>query len=337
MIDMFDGLAIVPGPKCRRCGHFVVGVWLLFGVWNPEFGTSRAAPLPAPTQLNATHAGEGPAWHASSGSLYFTGNNRISRLDSNGNLHVFREPSGGANGLIFDRQGRLVACEAANRRVTRTEINGAITVLADSYGGMKFNSPNDLTMDSKGRIYFSDPRYGNRDSMEMRDPSGKLVEGVYRIDAATNVTRIITHQVERPNGVLVSPDDRHLFVADNNNNTIGGARKLWRFDLKPDGTIVDDSRKIIFDWKTSRGPDGIKIDSANRLFVAAGLNKAAPPFETVEPYKAGIYVLSYEGKLLDFVAVPKDEVTNCVLGGVDLKTLYITAGGTLWSVSLKGL
>ena len=124
-------------------------------------------------------------------------------------------------------------------------------------------------------------------------------------------------------------------MADNNNNTVGGARKLWRFDLNPDGGVNAPSRKLIFDWKTSRGPDGFKMDTNHRLFVAAGRNAANPPFETVEPYRAGIYILSYDGGCLDFVPVPKDEVTNCAFGGPDLKTLFITAGSTLWSIRVN--
>jgi N-acyl-D-aspartate/D-glutamate deacylase/sugar lactone lactonase YvrE len=301
-------------------------------------GVSDVSPLPPgekAKQLTTTHAGEGPAWHAPSRSLHFTGGNRITRFDADGKSHVFREPSGGANGLLFDPQGRLVICESANRRVTRTEMDGRVIVLADSYQGMKFNTPNDLTIDPKGRIYFSDPRYGSRDSMEMRDADGKLVEGVYRIDAPGKVERVIGREVERPNGLLVSSDGQRLFVADNNNNTVDGARKLWRFDLRSDGWVDPQSRKLIFDWKTSRGPDGLKMDQAGRLFVAAGLNKPSPPYETVEPHPAGIYILSTDGKLLDFVSVPKDEVTNCAFGGDDLKTLYITAGGTLWSIRVN--
>jgi gluconolactonase len=213
-------------------------------------------------------------------------------------------------------------------------MDGTLTVLAESFGGKKFNSPNDLAMDTRGHIYFTDPRYGPRDTMEMREADGRLVEGVYRIDAPGKVERVLAREVERPNGILVSPDDRYLFVADNNNNTVGGARKLWRFDLKADGQVDGASRKLIFDWKTSRGPDGLKMDRTHRLFVAAGLNVANPPFETVEPYRAGIYILSDDGRLLDFVPVPKDEVTNCAFGGADLKTLFITAGGTLWSVQV---
>ncbi|MDB6029714.1 MAG: gluconolactonase [Verrucomicrobiales bacterium] len=285
-----------------------------------------------PKQLNTSHAGEGPAWHAPSGSLFFVDGKRITRYRSDGTSEVFREPAGGANGLLFDFQGRLVVCEAESRRITRTETNGTITVLADSYQGKKFNSPNDLSIDSKGRIYFTDPRYGQRDTMELRDAQGEFVEGVYRIDGPGKVQRVIGREVERPNGILVSPGDKHLFVADNNNNVLGGARKLWRFDLKRNGSVDLNSRKLIFDWKTSRGPDGFKMDSKNRLFVAAGLNKPSPPFETVEPYPAGVYVLSEEGKVLDFIPIPKDEVTNCAFGGPDLKTLFITAGGTLWSI-----
>jgi gluconolactonase len=210
-----------------------------------------------------------------------------------------------------------------------------MTVLADNYQGKRFNSPNDLSIDSKGRIYFSDPRYGKRDTMEMRDEAGQLVEGVYRIDAPGKVTRVLTHEIERPNGLLVSPDDKYLYVADNNNNAVGGARKLWRFDLKSDRTVDPGSRKLIFDWGSARGPDGFKMDQAGRFFVAAGLNKSNPPFETTDRFKGGIYILSPAGELLEFVPIPKDEVTNCAFGGSDLKTLFITAGGTLWSIRVN--
>jgi gluconolactonase len=287
------------------------------------------------SRVPAQDAGEGPAWERATKTLYFVGNDKITRLHPDGSLDIYRHPAGGANGLLFDKQGRLVACEAANRRVTRTEPGGGITVLADRFEGHQFNSPNDVTMDSKGRIYFSDPRYGSRDTMEMRDANGKYIEGVYRIDGTDQVARVLGPEVERANGVLVEPGDKHLFVADNNNNTSGGARKLWRFDLKGDGKVDAGSRKLIFDWGTSRGPDGFKMDSKKRLFVAAGLNKDAPPFETADPFRAGIYVLSYEGKMLEFLPIPNDEVTNCAFGGENLKTLFITAGGTLWKIRLK--
>jgi len=294
--------------------------------------TATEAPVrqsPKAVNEGMVNAGEGPAWDGH-GNLYFTGEHQITRRDSNGKFYVFRKPSNDAGGILFDFQGRLVICEGATRRVIRLEHDGKVTVLAERYESGRFNSPNDLTIDSKGRIYFSDPRYGKRDGMELRDPQGRTFEGVYRIDAPGKVTRIIGHEVERANGVLVSPRDEFLYVADNNNNTLGGARKLWRFKLRAEGTVDPKSRTLIFDWENGRGPDGLKLDREGRLYVAAGLNRPNPPFETADKFKGGVYVLAPDGKLLNFIAIPVDEVTNCAFGDPDLMTLFITAGGTLW-------
>jgi gluconolactonase len=274
-------------------------------------------------------AEEGPSWDPA-GYLYFVGDNRISRRTLDGKVEIYRDKVDGANGSLVDPEGRLLVAEAGARRVTRTERDGTIAVLADRYEGKRFNSPNDLALDSRGRVYFTDPRYGKRDDMEMP------VEGVYRIDGPHAVTRILAApDVDRPNGILVAPDDRYLYIADNNNNTPGAARKLWRFDLKTDGTADPNSRKLIFDWHTARGPDGLKMDRNGLLYVAAGLNKPNPPAETADEFKGGIYVLSPAGELLEFIPIPRDEVTNCTFGGRDLKTLFITAGGSLWSVRVK--
>jgi gluconolactonase len=234
--------------------------------------------------------------------------------------------------MLFDREGRLLACEPAERRITRMDHDGKLTVLTDRYDGHRYNEPNDLTVDGQGRIYFSDPRYGPSAGREMLDEKGRTIEGVYRIDPDGKATRVIGREVERANGVLVSADDRYLYVADNNNNNVGGARQLWRFDLGKDGAVDTASKKLIYDWGKGRGPDGVKQDLKGRLIVAAGLNKPNPPDEPAEDVKGGIYVISPEGKLLAFLPVPKDEVTNCAFGGDDLKTLYITAGGTIYSI-----
>jgi gluconolactonase len=163
--------------------------------------------------------------------------------------------------------------------------------------------------------------------MEMKE------EGVYRIDSPGKVTRILAGEVDRPNGVLVSPNDHYLFVADNNNNTAGGARKLWRFRLRPDGTVEPGSKHLLHDWETGRGPDGLKMDQQGRFYVAGGRNNPTK-FETADKFKGGVYVLNQRGRIVGFIPIPTDEVTNCAFGGPDWKTLYITAGGTLWSIDL---
>ncbi len=282
-----------------------------------------------PKLVQEQGAGEGPAWHPELG-LLTSGDGNINLRNRHGITSVYRR-NAGSNGLIFDRAGRLIICEPVRRRVTRIEADGRTTVLAETFSGMKFNQPNDLTIDSKNRIYFSDPNYGDRSAMELVDDHGKHVEGVYRIDVDGKVTRIITHEVDRPNGLVVTDDDQFLYVADNN-NTVGGARKLWRFRLTADGMIDASTQKLIYDWGTTRGPDGMKLDSLGRLYVAAGLNRPNPPHETADKPTAGIYVFSPTGDLLDFALIPRDETTNCAFGDPDLKTLYITAGGTLWSI-----
>lgn len=279
---------------------------------------------------------EGPAWHPDRGVLFSDGtNNRIMRRDRDGKLHVFRQPSGTSNGLLFDHRGRLIACEQGNRRVTQTEEDGTITVLADQYKGKRFNTPNDVAVDSRGRIYFTDPRYGDRSDMEMFDAMGRGIEGVYRIDTDGKVERIITHEVDRPNGIAVSAGDRFLYVADNVNDRVGGARKLWRFPLNDGGTVNLASRKLLFDWGSDRGPDGMALDQKGQIYVAAGLNVPNPPLETAGRYRAGIYVLSPEGRLLTTIPVPLDEATNCTFGDDDLRTLYFTAGHRLLSVRVN--
>jgi gluconolactonase len=281
-------------------------------------------------EAGAAAGGEGPAWNPKIG-LLTSGNGHVYVLDRDGKSRVYREGAG-TNGLLFDRDGRLLACEPRQRRITRTEPDGTVTVLTDRFEGHRYNEPNDLTVDSRGRVYFSDPRYGPDAGKDILDDKGRTIEGVYRIDPDGKVARVLGREVERANGVLVSADDRFLYVADNNNNTAGGARQLWRFDVRSDGTVDPSSKKLIYDWGKGRGPDGVKQDRDGRLYVAAGLNKPNPPYEPAEDVKGGIYVLSPAGELLAILPVPRDEVTNCAFGGDDLRTLYITAGGTLYSI-----
>jgi gluconolactonase len=303
-----------------------------------------AAPLPVPKEgifafgarlkreAGGRMAGEGPAWHPQLGVLA-SGDFGISQTDRTGKTSIYRHREGEAScGMLFDRQGRLVICDALTRRLMRLETDGRAVVLTDNYQGKRYNSPNDLTIDGKDRIYFSDPRYGERVGMEILDEQGEPIEGVYRVDPDGKVKRVISREVERPNGVLVSADDRYLYVIDNNDSSATGARKLWRFNLQADGSVGPAERKLLYDWGQARGGDGIKQDQKGRLYVAAGLTVPKPPVEPDRHHKSGIYVFDPEGTLLDFLPVPNDLVTNLAFGGDDLKTLYITAGGSLYSI-----
>ena len=215
--------------------------------------------------------------------------------------------------------------------MTRTEHDGSFRVLAREYEGKRFNSPNDVTIDSKGYLYFTDPRYGDRGNLEMIDTDGKSIEGVYRIGPDGKVVRLLTHEIQRPNGIAISPNDRYLFVAVNTNDDQGNSRSLWRFELDAKRDIVPKSGKQLYDWGTDRGPDGMAIDQESRLYVTAGFNYPDAQ-QTADKHKAGVYVFSPEGKLLETIPVPMDMITNCAFGGKDRKTLYITAGHKLWSI-----
>jgi len=280
--------------------------------------------------LTTEGAGEGPAYHPDLGLLTSFGH--VYRYQD-GKQSIYKENLG-TNGLLFDWQGRLVCCQPSKRRVIRFELDGTLTVLAEVYNGKPFNQPNDLTIDKKGRIYFTDPKYGPREDLDIRDSNGLPIEGVYRVDAPGKVTMVIAHEVDRPNGLIITPNQRHMFIADNNNNTIGGSRKLWKFKIAADGSLDLSSQQMLFDWEAGRGPDGMTQDDKGRIYVAGGRNEAVPPYEDTT-YPAGVYVFSPNGKLLTIVPIPHDETTNCAFGDEDLRTLYVTAGGNLHSVRTK--
>ncbi|WP_254512923.1 SMP-30/gluconolactonase/LRE family protein [Anatilimnocola floriformis] len=310
-----------------------IALLCLFAAWSMASAEEEPIFASKPELLQEKGAGEGPVWHKELG-LLTSGDNHIYRRDRDGKVSVHLQDAG-SNGLLFKKDGSLVFCDAERRRVCLIDGSQKMSVLTDKYNGQRYNQPNDLTVDSKGRIYFSDPCYGDRSKMEMTDAAGKKVEGVYRIDPDGKVTRVIGREVNRPNGLTITADEKTLFVADNNNDEVGGARKLWRFDLQADGGVDLKSQKLVHDWGKTRGPDGMKLDAKDRLFVAAGLNKPNPPAEIQDKPTAGVYVFSPDGKLLDFAPIPRDETTNVAFGGDDGKTLFVTAGGSLWSIKVN--
>jgi sugar lactone lactonase YvrE len=258
---------------------------------------------------------EGPTVDAK-GDVYFTdiASNRILRYTPGKGVTVFREKSHAANGLIFDAQGRLVACESDPPRVTRTNMTtGEIEVLADSWEGKPFVAPNDVTFDGAGRLYFTDL------------PGG----AIYRIDADRKVTRILAAPaIQRPNGIAISPDDRTLYHVEANQSE-GGARMIRAYDLAKDGSVSN--MRVLYDFYPGRSADGLSIDSQGNIYAAAGLNQSRGTSETLKT-RPGIHVISPLGSLLRYYPILEDTITNCAFGGPDMRTLYITAGKTLFQV-----
>jgi gluconolactonase len=264
--------------------------------------------------------GEGPAWHPD-GFLVFSDirNNLTLKLDGAERVTTFRKDTDAANGLAFDTQGRLLACEGSatpgrGRRLARVEKDGSRTTLADRYQGKRLNSPNDLVVAAGGRIYFTDPRYGSRDALELDR------EGVYRLDPDGTLTRVV-ETLTRPNGIQVSADARTLYVADNAGPD--GAVQLWAFDLDSRGAA---SRgRILHDFGSGRGIDGMALDADGRIWATAGTKD-----------KAGIYVFVPDARrekaaLATFIAMPEDP-TNCTFGGARRDVLYVTTTASLYRI-----
>ncbi len=253
---------------------------------------------------------EGPAPMAGGDILFSDIGNRIMRFDpKTQEAGVFREPSGKANGLMYDSKGQLIACEGAGpggeRRISITGIDRKVRTLADSYEGKRFNSPNDLAITKTGNVYFTDPRYVGSEPREL------AFEAVFLVEPSGKV-KVATRDVEKPNGILVAPNQRTVYVADHNSDPTG-AHTLLAFDIGPNGALGN--KRVLFDFGAhKRGIDGMTLDQRGNIYSAAGAGD-----------EAGIYVFSSTGIPLAFISTPGDP-TNCVFGvGTEAKRLYVTA------------
>jgi gluconolactonase len=288
---------------------------------------------------------EGPAV-APDGSIYFTdipfGEDKgmILRFDPRTKqTTVFTDDSGKANGLIFDSAGFLIACEGAGfggRRVSRWNVQTKQrTTLADNYQGKKFNAPNDLCLDRQGRIYFTDPRYVGQEPRELE------YRAVYRIDKNGSVTEV-THDVTKPNGIAISPDERTLYLADHDNGTDNidpsapppkqGVMRIYAFPLNPNGTFGQ--RRTIVEFGEKKGCDGMTVDQQGQIYLTVR-----------DSSRPGVMVINPDGKEVAFIptgppnqtgAVPVGLPSNVEFGrGDEISTLYVTVDLSLYRIRLK--
>ncbi len=261
---------------------------------------------------------EGPAWFPAHRSLVWSDipNDRMLRFDeASCQVSVFRQPSNYSNGNTVDRQGRLVSCEHG-RRVTRTEHDGSITVLADRWQGKRLNSPNDVVVKSDGSVWFTDPTYGIDSNYEGHQAESEIGKNqVYRIDPSGELS-VVADDFIQPNGIAFSPDERRLYIVDTGASHVkDGPRHMRVFDVGEDGRL---SGGEVFADCAAGAFDGLRLDEEGRIWVGAG---------------DGVHCLTPEGELIGKVKVP-EPCANVCFGGAKRNRLFICGTTSLYSVLL---
>jgi gluconolactonase len=262
---------------------------------------------------------EGPAYFGGGRYLVWSDipNNRMMRYDeTDGSTSVFRSPSGNSNGNTVDRQGRLVTCEHGNRRVSRTEHDGSIVTLADSFEGKRLNSPNDAVVKSDGSIWFTDPSYGIDTDYEGNKAESEIGAcNVYRIDGETGAISVVIADMVRPNGLAFSLDESLLYVVDTGRSHKPDHPPEMRvYDVN--GATVSNGRQFVV--CTAGGFDGFRLDSDGRIWAGTG---------------DGVHCFDPDGTLIGKVKVP-EPVANVAWGGNKYNVLYICGTTSLYAVRL---
>ncbi len=260
---------------------------------------------------------EGPVWFGDADCLLFSDipNDRILRWSPGTGISTYRSPSNFANGNTRDRQGRLVTCEHGARRVTRTEWDGTITVIADGFEGKRLNSPNDVVVRSDGTIWFSDPHYGLSMDYEGALAEQELPCMVYRVDPATGAMDVMVDDLACPNGLAFSPDERALYVADTGRIFTDDRKHIRVYDVADAGPLTGrDFHEIDAGFA-----DGFRVDEDGLVWSSAG---------------DGVHCLSPEGCLLGRIHVP-ETVSNVCFGGRSRHVLYVTATTSLYAIALN--
>lgn len=281
------------------------------------FSTFVLGNAPLKTLVTGFDWVEGPVWFGDHDCLLFSDipNNRIYRWSPTTGLSTFREPSNFSNGHTRDREGRLVSCEHGLRRVTRTEHDGSITVIADRFEGKRLNSPNDVIVASDGAIWFSDPHYGIATDYEGTKSAQELPCNVYRVDGATGEIRAVLTDFNCPNGLCFSPDEKRLYVADTGRMFSTDPQHIRAFDVGADWRL---SGGDIFHVIDPGCADGMRVDEAGNLWSSA---------------RDGVHCIAPDGRRLGKILVP-ETVSNICFGGRDRHRLFITATTSVYAVSL---
>lgn len=264
---------------------------------------------------------EGPAWDGETILFTHIPTSRILRYDpKNGTTTDYLTNTEYANGLMFDKGGTLYACVGNNRSVVKYESNGSSTLLANSFEENRLNIPNDLAIDNKGRVWFTDPWYAGAAGDWSHDPETHkdlTHDSVYRLDPSPDQTWSITRvtfDTVKPNGILFSLDYKTLYVAEHGNQK-GQPQELRGYTVKDDGTLG--GYTVVYNFAPNRPIDGMCLDTEGNIVAPAGMNRGdeGPPI---------VYLISPMGEILESHPLPQNRPTNCTFGGTDLSTLYVT-------------
>jgi gluconolactonase len=267
---------------------------------------------------------EGPVWFGDGRYLLFSDipNNRILRWDDcSGAISVFREPSNNANGHTRDRDGRLVSCEHLGRRITRTEYDGTLTVLADRFGGKRLNSPNDIVCAQDGSIWFTDPSFGIAGHWEGEPAAAELPHAVYRLPMGASAPQQMLSDLKGPNGLAFSPDESELYVVESRGEP---HRKLWAYRVGADGALSH--KRLVIDAADGGALDGIAIDVEGNIWCGWGGNGRVPS----EPLD-GVRVFDPAGKALGHIHLP-ERCANLCFGGAKRNRLFMAASHSLYAL-----
>lgn len=264
---------------------------------------------------------EGPAWFGDGRYLLFSdvASNAIIKWDEiSGQTSVFRSPSNYSNGLTRDRQGRLITCESSTRRVTRTEFDGSITIIADNYQGKKLNSPNDIVVKSDGSIWFTDPPFSHNSFYEGGDKAPlELPQNVYRVDGATLEITIVTSEVKGPNGLCFSPDESKLYIIEARSMP---NRNILVYDVTADGKGITNKR-VLIDAGEGATPDGFRCDVDGNLWCGWGGG----------PELNGVRIFAPDGTPIGHITTP-ERVANLTFGGERRNRLLMCGCQSLYAL-----
>ncbi len=290
-------------------------------ILDPSFAPYRVMLAAVERLYTGCRWAEGPVWFGDARCVLWSDipNNRILRWDEEtGATSVFRKPSNNANGNTRDRQGRLITCEHGARRVTRTEYDGTITVLADRFEGKRLNSPNDVVVKSDGSVWFTDPEFGILGYYEGEKATPELPTNVYRIDGQTGALTVVSSEIGRPNGLAFSPDESILYVVE----CAVTPRRLLALDVTGDGRTLANPRTFI-DAGTGT-PDGFRLDVDGNLWCGWGMGDGLD----------GVMVFNPAGAAIGRIALP-ERCANLCFGGRHRNRLFMASSQSLYSLYVQ--